>query len=31
MRISQDVSDAIGEKSCEFTEHGNRVYLPITQ
>jgi len=31
MRISQDVSDAIGGKSCEFTEHGYRVYLPITQ
>jgi phosphomethylpyrimidine synthase len=31
MRISQDVPDAMAEKSREFTEHGNRVYLPITQ
>jgi phosphomethylpyrimidine synthase len=31
MRISQDVRGALAEKSREFTEHGNRVYLPITQ
>jgi phosphomethylpyrimidine synthase len=31
MRISQDVRDAMAEKSREFSEHGNRVYLPITQ
>jgi phosphomethylpyrimidine synthase len=31
IRISQDVRDAMAEKSREFSEHGNRVYLPITQ
>jgi phosphomethylpyrimidine synthase len=31
MRISQDVRDAMAEKSREFSEHGNRMYLPITQ
>jgi phosphomethylpyrimidine synthase len=31
MRISQDVCDAMAGKSRQFTEHGNRVYLPITQ
>jgi hypothetical protein len=31
MRISQDVRDAMAEKSREFAEHGNRVYLPLTQ
>ena len=31
MRISHDVRDAMAEKSREFSEHGNRVYLPITQ
>jgi phosphomethylpyrimidine synthase len=29
MRISQDVRDAMAEKSREFTEHGNQIYLPI--
>jgi phosphomethylpyrimidine synthase len=29
MRISQEVRDAMIEKSREFEEHGNRVYLPI--
>jgi phosphomethylpyrimidine synthase len=31
MRISQEVRDAMAEKSREFTEHGNRVYLPLSQ
>jgi phosphomethylpyrimidine synthase len=31
MRISQDVRDVMAEKSRQFTEHGNREYLPITQ
>jgi phosphomethylpyrimidine synthase len=30
MRISQDVRDAMAQKSREFTEHGNQIYLPIT-
>jgi len=34
MRITQDVRDAyakgMAEKSREFAEHGNRVYLPLT-
>ena len=30
MRITQDIRDAMAEKSAEFTEHGNRVYLPLT-
>jgi len=30
MRITQDIRDAMAEKSKEFTEHGNRVYLPLT-
>src|SRR6202049_1336585 len=29
MRISQDVRDAMAQKSAEFAEHGNRVYLPL--
>jgi phosphomethylpyrimidine synthase len=29
MRISQDVRDAMAEKSREFTEHGNQIYVPI--
>jgi phosphomethylpyrimidine synthase len=29
MRITQDIRDAMAEKSKEFAEHGNRVYLPI--
>jgi phosphomethylpyrimidine synthase len=31
MRITQDIRDAMAEKSREFSEHGHRVYLPITQ
>ena len=31
MRISQDVRDAMDQKSREFSEHGNQIYLPITQ
>jgi phosphomethylpyrimidine synthase len=31
MRITQDIRDAMAQKSREFSEHGNRVYLPITQ
>ena len=31
MRITQDIRDAMAEKSREFSEHGNRVYLRITQ
>ena len=30
MRITQDIRDAMAEKSAEFTAHGNRVYLPLT-
>jgi len=30
MRITQDIRDAMAEKSKEFAEHGNRVYLPLT-
>jgi len=30
MRISQDVRDAMAEKSREFVEHGSQVYLPVT-
>ena len=26
----QDIRDAMAEKSREFAEHGNRVYLPLT-
>ncbi|MGE2726467.1 phosphomethylpyrimidine synthase ThiC [Mycolicibacterium pulveris] len=29
MRITQDIRDAMAEKSREFAEHGNRVYLPL--
>lgn len=29
MRITQDIRDAMAEKSAEFSEHGNRVYLPL--
>ncbi|MFI5506769.1 phosphomethylpyrimidine synthase ThiC [Mycobacterium sp. NPDC051804] len=29
MRITQDIRDAMAEKSKEFTEHGNQVYLPL--
>jgi phosphomethylpyrimidine synthase len=31
MRITQDIRDAMAEKSREFAEHGNRVYLPLEQ
>ena len=31
MRITQDIRDAMAEKSAEFAEGGNRVYLPLTQ
>ena len=31
MRISHDVREAMAEKSREFAEHGNRVYLPVAQ
>ena len=31
MRISQQVRDAMADKSRQFAEHGNRVYLPIAQ
>src|SRR5262249_40818264 len=30
MRISQDVRDAMAEKSREFIDQGGRVYLPVT-
>src|SRR6478672_1058468 len=30
MRITQDIRDAMAEKSVEFAEQGNRVYLPLT-
>jgi phosphomethylpyrimidine synthase len=30
MRISQDVRDAMAEKSREFVENGGQVYLPVT-
>jgi phosphomethylpyrimidine synthase len=30
MRITQDIRDAMAEKSLEFAEQGNRVYLPLT-
>ncbi|MDZ4264426.1 MAG: phosphomethylpyrimidine synthase ThiC [Mycobacterium sp.] len=29
MRITQDVRDAMADKSREFAEHGNQVYLPV--
>jgi phosphomethylpyrimidine synthase len=29
MRITQDIRDAMNEKSREFAEHGNRLYLPL--
>ena len=31
MRITQDIRDAMAEKSREFTEHGSQIYLPLTQ
>ena len=30
MRITQDIRDAMAEKSQEFAAQGNRVYLPLT-
>jgi phosphomethylpyrimidine synthase len=30
MRITQDIRDAMAEKSEEFAAHGNQIYLPIT-
>jgi phosphomethylpyrimidine synthase len=30
MRITQDIRDAMADKSREFVEHGSRVYLPVT-
>jgi phosphomethylpyrimidine synthase len=29
MRISHDVQEAMAQKSREFAEHGNRVYVPL--
>ncbi|MGU3501366.1 phosphomethylpyrimidine synthase ThiC [Mycobacterium sp. C31M] len=29
MRITQDIRDAMNDKSLEFAEQGNRVYLPL--
>jgi phosphomethylpyrimidine synthase len=29
MRITHDIRDAMAEKSREFAEHGNQVYLPL--
>jgi phosphomethylpyrimidine synthase len=31
MRITQDIRDAMAEKSSEFAEHGNQIYLPLAQ
>jgi phosphomethylpyrimidine synthase len=31
MRISHDVREAMAQKSREFAQHGNRLYLPVTQ
>ncbi|MGB3485494.1 MAG: phosphomethylpyrimidine synthase ThiC [Mycobacterium sp.] len=31
MRITQDIRDAMKEKSDEFAEQGNRVYLPLAE
>ncbi|RDH79548.1 phosphomethylpyrimidine synthase ThiC [Mycolicibacterium moriokaense] len=31
MRITQDIRDAMAEKSDEFAAHGNRVYVPLTE
>jgi phosphomethylpyrimidine synthase len=31
MRISQDVRDAMTEKSREFAQHGKRLYLPVAK
>jgi phosphomethylpyrimidine synthase len=29
MRITQDIRDAMAEKSKEFADHGNQIYLPL--
>jgi phosphomethylpyrimidine synthase len=29
MRITADIRDAMAEKSREFAEHGNKIYLPL--
>jgi phosphomethylpyrimidine synthase len=31
MRITQDIRDAMAEKSREFTEHGSQIYLPLAE
>ncbi len=31
MRITQDIRDAMAEKSREFAEHGHHIYLPLAQ
>ena len=31
MRITQDIRDAMAEKSKEFAEHGSQIYLPLAQ
>jgi len=31
MRITQDIRDAMAEKSREFAEHGGQIYLPLAQ
>src|SRR6201995_3252886 len=31
MRITQDIRDAMANKSREFAEHGNQIYLPLAQ
>jgi phosphomethylpyrimidine synthase len=31
MRITQDIRDAMAEKSREFAEQGNQIYLPLAQ
>jgi phosphomethylpyrimidine synthase len=31
MRITQDIRDAMADKSREFAEHGNQIYLPLAQ
>jgi phosphomethylpyrimidine synthase len=31
MRITQDIRDAMADKSREFAENGSQIYLPLTQ
>jgi phosphomethylpyrimidine synthase len=31
MRITADIRDAMAQKSREFAEHGNQVYLPLEE